>query len=355
MPAISIDTFFACSLMVLLVLSAMAATASLLYQPIINSFGDVASVRYGEIAKYILLNTGKPADWGKNSQTVPEEFGLADVEAANPYTLDLDKVSRLNSENLHTLSYAQIYTSLKIPDAAFRIEIKPLFETVVNLTAIYEGEGETTYEFEVETVKSGVNVPARLRLYAVAENFLQSFGVYSSDGETYLNVTIPKSVDGPALLVVLAKSQYNEKIVSFTVYAFAHNSQNPASKGSFLRISPLNHTLTVVPGNTDISLSEVYALTFNYSQTLEQAVSQNQCAIFTIPRFLDTSPIVLVATGWISTQFFIEWAVYPQMPVAVGISLTDSISLADVYAYTYLVTVKSALYRCTIWLGGPRR
>ncbi len=211
MPAISIDTFFACSLMVLLVLSAMATTSSLLYQPISNSFGNEAFARYGEIAKYMLLNTGKPVDWGKNGQTVPEDFGLADAVVANPYTLDVDKVSRLNGENLHALSYAQIYTSLKIPDVSFRIEIKPLFETVVNLTAIYEGEGENTYAFDVETVRSGVSIPADLRLYVVAENLLQNLGVYGSDGEIHLNATISKDVNGPALLVVLAKSKYTRK------------------------------------------------------------------------------------------------------------------------------------------------
>ncbi|MEM3873958.1 MAG: hypothetical protein QXU45_02365 [Candidatus Bathyarchaeia archaeon] len=355
MPAISIDTFFACSLMVLLVLSAMAATSSLLYQPISNSFGDEAFTRYGEIAKYILLNAGNPVDWGENSQTVPEDFGLADAEAVSPYALDMDKVSRLNGENLQSLSYAQIYTSLKIPDISFRIEIKPLFETVVNLTAIYEGEGETTYEFEVETLRSSVNVPAELRLYVVAENLLQNLGVHSSDGEIRLNVTIPNSVNGPALLVVLAKSAYNAKIVSFAAYAFAHNFQNPAGKGSFLRLSPLNYTLNVVLNNPDITRLDAYALTFNHASTLEFMASQNQHATFAIPRFLDASPIVLVATGWNSTQFFIEWTVYPQIPAATGISPTDSMSLADVYAYTHVVTINSALYRCTVWLGGPRQ
>jgi len=354
-PAISIDTFFACSLMVLLVLSAMTTTSSLLYPPISNSFGDEAFTRYGEIAKYILLNTGKPVDWGKNSQTVPEDFGLADADAADPYTLDVDKVSRLSGENLHVLSYAQIYTSLKIPDVSLRIEIKPLFETFVNLTATYEGEGETTYEFEVETMRSGVSVPAELRLYVVAENWLQNLGVHSSDGKICLNVTISKDVGGPALLVVLAKSRCNAKIVSFVAYAFAHNSQNPEAKGSFLKLSPLNHTLTVVPKNVDTTLTDVYALTFNYASTLEQTTSQNQSIAFAIPRFLDSSPAVLVATGWNSTRFFIEWTVYPQIPVAVGVSPSGSVSLADVYAYTFTVAINSVFYRCTVWIGGPKQ
>ena len=341
--------------MVLLVLSAMAATAGLLYPHISGSFGIEASKRYGEIAKHILLSVGKPADWGKNSQTVPEEFGLAEDKAAVPYTLDVDKVSRLNGENIYALTYAQIYTSLKILDVSFRIEIKPVFETSINLIATYEDESETTYEFEAATVRSGANVPAELRLYVIAENFLQNLGVHSSDGEICFNVTIPKSVNGPALLVVLTKSKFNGKIVSFAVYAFAHNHQNPKPKGSFLRLSPLNYTLTVIPNNPDITLSEVYALTFNYHQTLEQKTSQNGPATFDIPKFLDASPTVLVATGWNSTQFFIEWTVYPQLPVGMGISPTESMNLSDFYAYSYLVTVNSAVYKCTIWLGGPKQ
>jgi hypothetical protein len=341
--------------MVLLVLSAMAATAGLLYPPISSSFGTEASKRYEEIAKHILLNVGKPADWGKNSQTVPEELGLAEAEAADPYTLDVDKVSRLNSENLYALSYAQIYASLKIPDVSFRIDIKPVFETSINLITAYEDANETTYEFEVATVRSGANVPAELRLYVTAENFLQNLGVYISDGGILFNVTIPKSVNGPALLVVLAKSRYNAKIVSFAVYAFAHNYQNPKPKGTFLRIAPLNYTLTVVPNNAEITLSGVYALTFNHHQTLERKTNQNQSVTFDIPKFLDASPTVLVATGWNSTQFFIEWTVYPQVPVGIGINPTESMNLSDFYAYTYLVTVNSVVYRCTVWLGGPKQ
>lgn len=62
MPAISIDAFFVCSLMVLLVLSAMTATAKLLQPLITSSLEAEAAERYDEIAKYILLNAGKPSD-----------------------------------------------------------------------------------------------------------------------------------------------------------------------------------------------------------------------------------------------------------------------------------------------------
>ncbi len=354
MPAISIDTFFACSLMVLLVLSAMTATAKLL-QPLITSpLETEAAERYGEIAKYMLLNVGKPWNWGQNSQIVPEEFGLAEANAQNPYVLDIDKVSRLNSESLYALSYAQIFATLKVSDVSFRLEIKPLFDVEVNLTATFENVDEIVYEFEVATEKSGAEVPAYIKFYVVAEDFLQASNIYNSDGRSRFNVTIPNSVNGPASLVVFAKSASNARLSSFAAYAFTHNSNKPASRGTFLRLSPLNYTLTALPINSETILSTVYALTFNYAARLTQTASDNQTATFSIPRFADASPIVLVVTGWKSTRFFVEWTAYPQIPLEIGVDFTEASNLSEVFAYSYLVTIGSAVYKCTVWLGGPK-
>ena len=55
MPAISVDTFFACSLMVLLVLSAMAGASKLLYPQINSAVDENIAERYREISKYLLL------------------------------------------------------------------------------------------------------------------------------------------------------------------------------------------------------------------------------------------------------------------------------------------------------------
>jgi hypothetical protein len=355
MPAISIDTFFACSLMVLLVLSAMAATTKIIYPYINGTFDVEAAKRFREIAEYVLLNPGEPSNWGQDGQTVPEAFGLAEAYAENPYTLDVDKVSRLNSENLYALSYAQIFTSLKISDTSFRLEIKPAFDIHVNLTGIFGGADQTTYEFKVLTGKSGADTSAMLKYYVVAENFLEKSNLHYSDGETHFNITMPNVVNGPALLVVFAKSSYNSKIVSFNVYSFAHNSPEPAQKGTFLRLSPLNYNLTASLNHPETVLSKAYALTFNYSSVLTQTANGNQSATFSIPKLLDSSPTVLVVTGWNSTEFFAEWTAYPQIPLQIGASLTDSPNLSNVFAYTYLVTIGSAVYPCTVWLGGPRQ
>jgi hypothetical protein len=354
MPAISIDTFFACSLMVILVLSAMASTSKLLY-PHINNVSDTnIGEMYREISKYILLNPGKPSNWGQNGQTIPEVFGLAKIDSNSPYDLDVDKVSRLNSENLYAVGYAQIFTALEMPDVSLNLEVKPIFEVAINLTSTYASANETAYEFEILTENHGVPIQTELKCYVIAENYLDSSFVNFSDGKINLNITLSNNVKGPALFVVLARTVCNAKIASFEVFPFAHNSSEPEPKGTFLRLSPLNYSLNTSFIYSEINLSRAYALTFNYSSTLTQTSINNQSAAYNIPNFLDASPTLIVVTGWNSTVFFTEWTAYPQIPLQTGADFTSSMSLSNVFAYTYIITINSALYECTVWLGGPK-
>lgn len=354
MPAISIDTFFACSLMVLLVLSAMASTSKLLYPYINNAVDDNIAERYREISKYLLLNEGTPSNWGQNGQAIPEAFGLAKAGSYYPFELDIDKVSRLNSENLYAVSYAQIFTSLKMSDVSFEIEIEPIFEVVINLTATFEAANETVYQFEMSTEKHGVPIQAELKCYVVAENYLETNHIYASNGRTYLNITLPNNVNGPALLVAFAKAVCNTKMLSFGVYTFTHNSAEPKPKGTFLKLSPLNYNLTASFIYPEIVLSDTYALTFNYNSTLTQTANSSQSATYNIPHFLDSSPTLIVVTGHNSTVFFTEWTAYPQIPLQTGANFASLTALSNVFANTYIVSINSALYECTFWLGGPR-
>jgi hypothetical protein len=353
-PAVSVDTFFACSLMVLLVLSAMAATSKLLYPYINNTIDSGLAERYREISKYLLLSDGTPSNWGQSCQTIPTTFGLADADSGNPYALDVDKVSRLSSENPYAMSYAQIFTALKMSDVSFRIEIKPIFDVTINLAAAFQLANETTYQFEISTQENGIPIQTELRCYAIAEDFLETNNVYASNGVTRFNITIPNDVEGPALLAAFAKATCDPRIVSFGVYAFAHGSADPKPKDTFLRLGPLNHTLTASFGYSGINLSRVYALTIDYHSILEQTSITNQSATYNIPNFLDSSPTLIVATGWNSTVFFTEWTAYPQIPLQIGANFSNTSVLSNVFAYTYIITMNSALYRCTVWLGGPK-
>jgi len=353
MPATSVDTFFACSLMVLLILSAMAGASKILYPQISNSVDEFAYEKLMEIAKHLLLNPGEPLNWGQDSQVVPEKFGLAKADA-EAYTLDIDKVSRLNSENRFSISYAQMFASLKISDVSFRIEIEPIFEASINLTATFHTENETIYQFEVSTEKDGVPVEAELKCYVVAENYLGANQAYALNGIALFNVTLSEDVGGPALLVVFAKAVCNSRMVSFGAYCFEHNLGEPQTPGTFLRLSSLNHTLEALFGYQEIILAETYALTFNCFSTLAKIADENQSATYSIPYLQDSSPILLVVTGRNSTNFFIEWVSYPQVPLQTGANFESLSALSNVFAYSYIVIINNALYQCKLLLGGPR-
>ena len=355
MPAASIDTFFACTLMVLIVLSAMAATSKFLYPQIYAGIGNNLEERYKTLSEYLLLNEGAPANWGQNSATSPETFGLGDSSSNIAYELDIDKVSRLNSENLYAVTYAQMFTSLKISDASFRIEIKPVFQVSIDLVATFVRTSDTIYEFEILTEKHGSAVNAALKCYVVAEHYLWASNTsYNSGNALNLDVSIPNSVNGSALLIVFAKSVSNTKIVSFNAYSFEHNSPMPGSRGTFLRLSPLNYSLTANYLHSETTYSNAYALTFNYYSTMTPVASNNQSATFTVPHFLDLAPTLLVLTGYNATTFFTEWTAYPQVPVQTGADLTNPAILSDVFTFTYLVTINSAIYECSVWMGGPK-
>jgi len=355
MPAISIDTFFACSLMVLLVLSAMATTSKLLYPQINNAIDEALSERYREISKYLLLNEGSPSNWGQNGQIIPENFGLAKADSENPYELDIDKVSRLNSENIYAISYAKIFTALKLSDVSFRMEIKPVFDVIINLTATFVKANDATYQFEISTKKSGIPIQTKLKCYVIAENYLEASPFHTSNGENNVNITIPNDVNGPAILVALAKAVCDSRIMSYGVYAFAHNSINPKPKSTFLKLSPLNYTLTTSFVYPEMNLSKAYALNINYYSLLEQISNGNQSLTYNLPNFVDPSPTIIVVTGCNSTNFFAEWTVYPHIPLKIGANFAGLDALSNVFTYNYIVSINSAIYECTIWLGGPKQ
>jgi len=354
MPATSIDTFFACSLMVLLVLSAMASTSKLLYPYIDYATDKNTAERYKEFSEYLLLNTGTPANWGESNQTILTSFGLARAGSDVPYELDINKVSRLNNENLFAINYAQMFSALRMPDVSFKIEIKPVFNVKINLTATYTGTNQTVYRFKVLTEKHGAPVASNLKSYTVAENYVETASACALEGEGYLNATLPNTINGVVLLVVFAESTYNDKISSFSTYSFAHNSTPPKPSGTFLKLSPLNYTLTASSVNQATTLSNAYTFTSNYNLALTQTGNSSNSVTYSIPHLADACPMLIVVTGSNSTVFFAEYAAYPQVPLQTGASFEGSEIRSDIFVYAHLVTINSAIYECNVWFGGPR-
>jgi len=352
MPASSIDTILACSIMIILVSSAMAITSTTLH-PNLNELSHRNDVeRYQQLARYILLNTGTPPDWGRMPEVVPSSFGLASITSSSPYQLDVDKVSRLNNESAYSITYLQILEAFGVSDVALRIEIKPLFDLSVDLVSNSTGGNETSYTFDILTKKSELPISAQLSCYVISRDYVDNVASStSSAGNGSVSVTIPNSKNGTALLISFAKAE--TRMVAFNIYPFNHNSSTPEPNGTFMRLSPLNYTLNVSFLYSSEEVLRAQAFTYGYTSELKLIAGDNQTAEYGIPRLLDSSPMILAITGFNGSSSFAEWVSYPQLPIEIGCDLTSLDVSSKIVSLTYIVTVNYALYKFTTKFVGP--
>ncbi len=354
MPASSIDTVLACSIMIILASSAMAITSTTL-NPYLNELSHKNDVeRYQQLAKYILLNPGTPSTWGSTPEITPSSFGLALANSSHPYQLDVDKVSRLNGENAYSLTYPQILEAFGVPDVALRIEIKPLFDLSVDLFSNSTEGNETTYTFEIVTKKSELPISSRLSCYVISKDYVDNVASSTSpSGNGSVSVTIPNSANGTALLVSFAKVE--NQIVAFNVYPFSHNSSvTPEPNGTFMRLNPLNYKLNLSFSYPNEEILRAQVFTYNYTFEMTQIAGDNQTAEYSVPHLLDVSPMIMVITGFNGSSTFAEWVSYPQLPIETGADLSGLSAAAKIVSFRYIVTVNLALYEFTIKFVGPR-
>jgi hypothetical protein len=343
MPAISIDTFFACSLLVSVAIISTAFMAGTL-QVQINSMQDLNKEDYLHgIADRIVSSYGAPKDWGSASG-VPTDFGLASSTSAGLYTLDIDKISRLNSQNEYSLSYAEISWASRLYDIAFGVSVSQMLAINVELSGNSSTGNTTSYTFKVSVSQDAGPVSANLRCYFVATNFLDEISNYTtSTGVGYVSVEVPKSSSGPALLAVFARASFNDRITAYEVYAFGHLSEQPPANGVFLGLSPLNYTLNVHQNFQNTAVQNGYVFSYAYWQNLTSTSN----ATYAIPSIVDKSPLILVAQGINGTTHFAEWTSYPHVPLETGANFEHS----EQNVFTYTVIIKDALYKLTLRFG----
>jgi hypothetical protein len=354
MPASSIDTILACSIMIILVSSAMAIT-SITLNPYVNELSHKNDVeRYQHLANYILVNPGTPSTWGSTPGVVPSNFGLALANSSHPYQLDVDKVSRLNGENAYSLTYPQILEAFGVRDVALRIEINSLFDLSADLVSNSTEGNETSYTFEIVTKKSELPISARLSCYVISKDYVDNVASSTpQSGNSSVSVTIPNSANGTALLVSFANVE--NQIVAFNVYSFSHNSSStPEPNGTFMRLNPINHSLNVSFSYPNEEVLRAQVFTCNYAFEMTQIAGDNQTAEYSVPHLLDASPMIMVITGFNGSSTFAEWVSYPQLPIEMGADLSDLGAAAEIVPLTYIVGVDLALYEFTIKFVGPR-
>ncbi len=340
MPTASIDFTLAAFTMIFLVMAAIFGV-NMVVEPYIEP-GDHNRERYGQLGRYMLLSQGEPADWGSDSE--PIRLGFASEGVA--YELDIDKVTRLNPSNKYAINYLSLWQALGVDDVSFRIEVDTLFDLVLKMTSSQLQGNDTVYNFSAQTTSGGHPLQAQLSYYIALRN-----STYSAAGSTdrtglgSIQFTLPNSQNGTALLVGIAK--ISGSIVSYDVIPFAHFSGTPKTAGTYATMNPLNYFMDV-DIHHDVSVWKATVYTVNYAFNL----TSNEVN-YTIPHLLDTSPMIIVLTGLNSSDSWVEWVAYPQVPLEIGADLSDDYTVSDVVAVTYVVGINGASYRITFKFRSP--
>ena len=343
MPAISIDTFFACALLVSVALLATASLAGTM-QTQINSMQDLNKEAYlRNIAEHLVTSDGTPADWGPTG-AVPKSFGLSDVDSSQLYDLDIDKISRLNNQNGYTLTYFQVAQAARLSNIALGVSISQMLSVAIMLSNTSSTVDATEYTFRISVSQASGPLSAALQCYVVAQDFvLEVSSTTSSAGVGYITAHIPNASNGPALLVVFARATFDDKITSYGAYSFTHQSQEPSPNHTFLRLNPLNYALNVNENFPDITIEHGYA----FSYACQSNLTSTSTDTYIISEFADQSPTILAISGFNSTTNFVEWTAYPDIPLDFGSSFDNS----ERNVFVYTVLVKGALYKLTLSFG----
>jgi len=344
LPSTSIDTFFACTIIVAIALIATAFLTTTM-QTSINSTQDINKDCYLQaIADHIVTSPGVPANWGESSG-VPQDFGLASASSTNPYELDMDKITRLNSQNYYSLSYFDMANAAQLSNIAMGIAVSQIMTINIEQTSNVSAGGYVSCYFAVLTSIDSEPTSATLNCYVEANNYLTTVtNSTSAIGIGSLTVQIPTGSTGNAMLIVFARASFDDRVTSYAIYNFADSAQESAPSNSVLTLTPLNFMLSYATNSTDLAFQNGYVLSYEYQQNLTSQQGTNQ---YVIPSLADTSPLVIVVSGYSNGDYFQEWTSYPQVPLKVGSSFENS----EQNVFSYIVTINGALYKVDLSFG----
>ncbi len=344
MPSTSIDTFFACIIIVTAALMATAFVSSTM-QTTITGSQDINKDDYLKaIANNIVGNPGIPLNWGTRSG-VPVNFGLAANPLAFPYEVDIDKITRLNTQSGYSLAYFDMANSAKLNNIALGMSVSQIMAVTIQQLSNNTKTGNVSFTFAILTSIDSKPVSANLHCYVVANNY-QSYieKVTSGIGLCYITVHIPSTLSENAKLIVFSRSVFDDRITSYAIYNFANSTEESAPRNDVLTLSPLNYTLNFSTNLSGITVQDICLFSYGYECNLNYVQGSTQCEI---PKIIDKSPFVLVLCGLNNGSYFQEWTSYPQVPLKAGSSFSGS----EQNVFSYIVTINGALYKLDISLG----
>ena len=293
MPSTSIDTFFACTIIVAAALIATAFLSSTM-QTTIDSTQNINKESYLQaIADHIISNPGTPTNWGTTTNSVPTDFGLASSSSTIPYELDIDKITRLNNLNNYSFSYSEMANAAKLNNIAFGITVSQVMSISIQQLSNSTIGNEGYFNFTILTAINCEAMSASLNCYVLANNYLSNVTDSTSNvGVGYITFQIPNSATDNAMLIVFARASFDDRITSYAIYNFQNSAQELAPNNSILTLSPLNYVLNIASNSSDVAVQNGYIFSFSTEKNLAYTQGENECPI---PNIIDKSPFVLVA------------------------------------------------------------
>ena len=342
MPSNSFDTFFACTIIVAAALIATAFLGSTL-QARITSTQDVNKDSYLKaIADHLVTNPGTPVDWGIGT-SFPQDFGLAQSQFSVPYELDMDKVSRLNSQNLATFNYTTLLNATKLNNIALGIEVEQILSISVDQIENHTVGSDNWFTFQVTTSINSKQTDTSLHLYVAANNYLSNSTTVASNGYAEITFQVPSASIDHALMVLFARDSLDERITAYIIYNFATGTQQLTPNNTSVTLSVNDYVLTCSLKSAGVTVQNGYVLSYAFKSDLT-SLSETQ---FTVPEIIEKSPLVIVAYGDDDGAYFQKWTAYPQIPLTTG----STFEWSEQNIFSYLVTVNGVLYRLNISLG----
>lgn len=340
MPTTSIDGFFACTLLVSVALIVLASFAGIMQANIQSRQGANDQSYLKTVAEQLVTTTGSPADWGSRG-IVPSSFGLARA-GSQACELDIDKISRLNSQSTTALTYVDVSAAARLYSLAFSMTVTPLLQITIQPAGSTTNSTATTYNYQVSTTVNLEPAAARIQCYIIQTGQVTSVQAStSSSGQGIITFTLPNTEPGQVLLAVFAKADLDERLTACQICSFIHVSgEQPIPP---LTLDTLDNKLTVNITQPGTTVNHVYAFTFSHQSLLTKDSSGN----YNIPRYLDKSPILLVTTASNQTAEFTAWTSYPNVPLTFGSNFANT----EQNTFVYTVTINGVLYRLTVTLG----
>ena len=345
MPSTSIDTFFACAILLAAALMSTAFLTSTM-QTSLNSTQDINKESYLKgIADRLVINPGTPTNWGI-SNTIPVDFGLASYPSTTNYEVDVDKICRLNPTNNYSLSYFDLANSAKLSNIALGITVSQIMSITIKQSANSTIGNNESLTFTILTSINSEPTAATLQCYVVANNTLSWVSnVTSETGLGFITIQIPIGSSLSSNLIVFARSSFDNRITSYAIYDISNSTQETSPNNEILALSPLNYGLTLSTNESDLVVQGCYVFSYDYEdQSITNIQNSSQ---FQLPKLIDNSPFVIVIYGVENGVYFQEWTAYPQIPLKTGSNFVGS----EQNVFSYVVTIKGVLYKLDISLG----